>query len=50
MFSESVATSGFLERYPELRRHTSALDSAVRQALDPKESCDRIEHILRTMG
>lgn len=50
VFSESVSTSGFLERYPEVRRHNSAFDSSVRQALDLEHSRRRIEDIARSMG
>ncbi len=49
VYSESLPTSGFLERYPEVRRHSSAFDSAARQALDLEDSRRRIEHAAQSM-
>lgn len=50
VFSESVATSGFLERYPEVRKHSSAFDDACRKALDLEQSRRKIETIAHTMA
>lgn len=49
VFSESVASSAFLDRHAEVRRHNSAFDDAARKALDLEESRKRIEGIAERM-